>query len=207
MPSLSRDVKRQGSNAHVLVDDQETLIAVCEDAGNEFCCGRAMVSYRAFCSVVVVALTVTCPALAKPWSLFDAYIPNVAPPDMVFYVPKLDRHSPDGVHPNALLDGPRGLREIAAIDRSTTRPIGVSVRHFPRPVVHGTRLDWCLAPGHDCGPAAAQAFCQMQGFTRVVQAVQEQEVGRYATTLQLGSGFACAGKACNGFARITCTRQ
>lgn len=166
-----------------------------------------MALYHRFSSVLVVAMTMACPAVARSWSLFDAYVPNVAPPDIVLYVPKLDRHSPDGIRPNALLDGPRGLREIPAIDRVATRPIGVSVRQFPRPVVHGARLDWCLAPGHACGPAAAQAFCEMKGFSRVVQAVEEREVGRYAATLQLSSGLACAGKACTGFARIVCTRQ
>lgn len=109
--------------------------------------------------------------------------------------------------PQALIHGPNGPQSFPYVDRRAHRSIGAGTRRFPRPMAHGARLDWCVEPSAGCGPHAAQAFCAARGFTRVVEAVQERHVGRYAATRQLGSGLVCAGSGCHGFMVITCTRN
>jgi hypothetical protein len=108
--------------------------------------------------------------------------------------------------PDALIHGPHGPQSFPFVDRRANRPSGGLTRRFPRPTWGHARLDWCAAPGAGCGPEVAQHFCIAQGYRRVVEAVQERDVGAYAPTAQIASGLACAGPGCHGFMQITCTR-
>jgi hypothetical protein len=149
-------------------------------------------------------------ALASGAPVADAgnyFWPQHAPLDVVLHHDFRQRRSDDGVLPRALLYGQDGPTEIPTADDRAHRPQGGRTVAFSRPTWNGMRLDWCVQPRAGCGPWAAQSFCEAHGFRRVVQAVQEAEVGRYAHTSQIGTGLACAGSGCHGFARIVCTRE
>lgn len=158
-----------------------------------------------FVFVAAAALSLVAPAVAGGNMQF--FWPHHGPMDIVISRDHRARTSSDGVLPHALLYGPDGPREIPYTDHNAHRPVGMGTVRFARPTWGGHRLDWCLHPRSECGPVAAQAFCAAKGFRRVVEVVKEEAVGRYAHTTQIGSGLACAGAACNGFARIVCTRE
>lgn len=126
--------------------------------------------------------------------------------DIVLHEPAT-RLPGDSRLPAAELSGPDGLSNIPHVDRRGHRSVGLSTRTFPRPSLRGGRLDWCSAPGFGCGPQTAQHFCEAKGFARVVEAVEERDVGLYTPTRQIASGLSCSGKGCSGFLRITCTRS
>ena len=115
------------------------------------------------------------------------------------------QHSERG-RPNAFLHGPEGLSDIPFIDRKAHQETGRSTKRFPRPAFDGQRVDWCSAPNFECGPSAAQHFCEATGYHRVVEVVQERDVGLYAHTRQIATGLLCAGPGCHGFLRITCSK-
>jgi len=131
---------------------------------------------------------------------------GVPPLQIILHEPN-ERTPGDGRLPSAQLHGPQGFTDIPTGDRRAHRPSGRATKRFPRPAVSGLRLSWCSAPGIDCGPIAAQHFCQAAGYRRVIEAVQERDVGLYAETRQIGSGLVCAGRGCDGFLSITCTRS
>jgi len=63
------------------------------------------------------------------------------------------------------------------------------------------RLDWCLHWGRDCGKPAADAFCQMNGYTEA----ESWKLEGGLTTFVLGDGKICKG-SCDGFSSINCRK-
>lgn len=73
---------------------------------------------------------------------------------------------------------------------------------YAPPLVNGMRVDWCLTWGADCGQAAADRFCRMQGYAKA----ESWRWEHVEPTLVLGDGNRCSGKGrCGGFAFIRCT--
>lgn len=131
---------------------------------------------------------------------------GVPPLSIVFHTPN-DRQAGDHVLPGAQIHGPEGLSDLPTVNRRAHRQYGKTTVRFPRPVYRGQRLDWCSSPGIECGPSTAQHFCEAAGFARVIELVQERDVGLYAETRQIASGLSCTGRGCHGFMRITCTKS
>lgn len=131
---------------------------------------------------------------------------GIPPLGVVIQLPNERLQGEEG-RPSAQLHGPDGLVDIPTVNRDGHRKFGRSTVRFPRPLFQGKRLDWCSAPAHECGPSAAQHFCEASGFRRVIEAVQENDVGLYADTQQIASGLSCTGRGCHGFLRITCTKS
>jgi hypothetical protein len=82
-----------------------------------------------------------------------------------------------------------GLAEPAA---------AAQVRNFFSPEVGGTRIDACLGNGN-CGKAAADAFCRVQGYDRAM--IFQRET--FTTTKVIDSGKSCTG-ACTAFRQVKC---
>ena len=68
----------------------------------------------------------------------------------------------------------------------------------------GYGVDRCLATGAKCGQAMATSFCKTRSFSR---AVSFRKVGKGEITgaVPLDS-YACAGRKCEEFIAIECTR-
>lgn len=75
---------------------------------------------------------------------------------------------------------------------------------FQAPEVAGTRVDWCLTWGADCGKPAADRFCQDHGFAEAARFEVAPGVG---PTHILGSGESCDDPRCDGFRFIECAAQ
>jgi len=89
-------------------------------------------------------------------------------------------------------------------DRKTQqRPTATDV--FAPPRSDGKRVDICLNWGSGCGQAAADAFCQREGFARAVEFTVAEDIGAESPTLVMGDGRLCSEAYCDGFARIRCT--
>jgi OmpA family len=73
---------------------------------------------------------------------------------------------------------------------------------FENPTVDGGRLDFCLVWGDQCGKAAADAFCKMQGLAGANAWEPANDVG---PTIVLTGRKPCNEQWCDGFASITCT--
>jgi hypothetical protein len=72
------------------------------------------------------------------------------------------------------------------------------VRNFFSPEAGGMRVDACLDSGA-CGKAAADAFCQVQGYDRAMIFQRESSA---ATTI-IDSGKSCVG-VCIAFRQVKC---
>lgn len=72
---------------------------------------------------------------------------------------------------------------------------------FNNPRFMDARLDWCFHWGADCGQAAANAFCQSQGFVRASTFQMAENVG---PTRLIGTTQRCEAQDCDSFASIRC---
>ncbi len=77
---------------------------------------------------------------------------------------------------------------------------------FDAPAWRGHRIDVCASWGKDCGPAAAQLFCQRMGYDRALHFERAENIGAETPTRTLLDGKTCADAGCDGFASITCGR-
>jgi hypothetical protein len=75
-----------------------------------------------------------------------------------------------------------------------------------KPMFNGNRLDWCLKWSHDCGKAAADAYCVAQGFQAAVDFKPDRHIGDETPTRLIGSGAICDLAHCDGFRQITCEK-
>jgi hypothetical protein len=73
---------------------------------------------------------------------------------------------------------------------------------FRAPKIDGTRLDWCLVFGEQCGQPAADEFCRRQGFKASLRFEIEHMV---SPTQVITSGARCTIPGCDAFLYIVCT--
>jgi hypothetical protein len=73
---------------------------------------------------------------------------------------------------------------------------------FRAPRINGTRLDWCLVFGEQCGQPAADEFCRHQGFKAALRFEIEHMV---SPTQVITSGKRCTIPGCDAFLYIICT--
>src|SRR5262249_98509 len=78
------------------------------------------------------------------------------------------------------------------------------VSTFSNPRYEGYRLDWWLDWGKNCGPQAAQAFCQQHQYTLAIDWTIAEYIGATSPTKVIGSGEVCGQDFCSGFSSITC---
>ncbi len=72
---------------------------------------------------------------------------------------------------------------------------------FAPPMINGMRVDWCLSWGTDCGQAAADYYCQKEGYARA----ETWHMEKVEPTFMMGDGKTCSGKGrCDGFSFIRC---
>jgi hypothetical protein len=77
---------------------------------------------------------------------------------------------------------------------------------FPNPTLEGKRLDVCLVWGAQCGQAAADAWCKLQGFDSASAFEIAKGIGAQTPTIVLVDKKVCDQPGCDGFQSITCTR-
>lgn len=80
-------------------------------------------------------------------------------------------------------------------------------QRFRRPEFRGYRLDWCRVWAGECGQPAAQAFCESEGYDRVVRFRIAENIGDRTPTRVIGSSQVCADRGCDGFRVIVCERD
>ncbi len=80
-----------------------------------------------------------------------------------------------------------------------TAPAGAGVRNFFTPEIDGARVDACLGAG-DCGKAAADAFCKVQGYDRATLFQREPS----ALSRVLDTGRLCSTGSCTAFRQVKC---
>lgn len=155
----------------------------------------------------VLGLSILCSLLAATAARAEwPTLAGIPPLSAIIHVPN-ERQTGNTVLPGVQMHGPDGLSDLPTVNRRAHRSYGKTTVRFPRPVYHGQRLDWCSSPGIECGPSAAQHFCESAGFQRAIEVIQERDVGLYAETRQIASGLSCTGRGCHGFMRITCTKS
>jgi hypothetical protein len=80
-------------------------------------------------------------------------------------------------------------------------------RSFRLPSFEGYRLDYCKASGRECGERVATAWCVAQGYEYSSDWAIERDLGSLQPTISIDSGEVCRGDQCDGFNRITCSRE
>lgn len=72
---------------------------------------------------------------------------------------------------------------------------------FKRPKFKGTRLDWCLTWGQNCGKPAADAYCDWKGYSQSTNFEIANDIGH---TRIISTGQVCNDPTCDGFKYISC---
>lgn len=72
---------------------------------------------------------------------------------------------------------------------------------FHQPVFNGHRVAWCRFAEHECGRAAANAFCRTKGFRYAGTLRRAYNAGQ---TRFIGTGEVCHKAHCDGFRFIRC---
>lgn len=85
-------------------------------------------------------------------------------------------------------------------------PIKPVIEIFKAPVFEGRRLDWCRGWKDRCGKAAADEFCQRNGFIEAASFEPDPKIGATEPTRQIASGLVCDHDGCDGFAEIACRK-
>jgi hypothetical protein len=79
---------------------------------------------------------------------------------------------------------------------------------FLKPALNGQRIHYCFKPGKGCGKAAAEAFCDIQGYDEAIAFEQSNPLIGAKTPRFIGSGQICKeGLNCIGFKGITCRKE
>jgi hypothetical protein len=93
------------------------------------------------------------------------------------------------------------LAAVSAAWPATAQDFAVGGRAvFDRPEVNGVALDWCVTWGTDCGQAAADRYCQTQGYGRSIGYLSYAPGRTYVP----GDGRTCEGHLCGGLLRVEC---
>jgi hypothetical protein len=74
-----------------------------------------------------------------------------------------------------------------------------------KPRVGDIRLDWCREWAQNCGKAAADEYCRLQGFAESVAFAKASRVGE--PTRVIGTGQACNNSSCDSFTSIACRKS
>lgn len=77
------------------------------------------------------------------------------------------------------------------------------ISDFQSPRLYGYPIDWCRGWGTGCGHDAALQFCQIKGFTRLVNYQMKRRLNK---TLMVGNLSLCNRQSCDGFHWIRCSR-
>lgn len=94
---------------------------------------------------------------------------------------------------------------VAAFDGGGAPPAASKLaRIYEKPTVGDVRVDFCLRAGQDCGMAAANAFCKLNGHSRAVSFTEARDKPGKGATLSLGEKQLCRGATCHGFESISC---
>jgi len=80
-------------------------------------------------------------------------------------------------------------------------------RSFQLPSFEGYRFDYCKASGRECGERVATAWCVGQGYEYSSDWAIERDLGSLQPTISIDSGEVCRGDQCDGFNKITCSRE
>lgn len=88
---------------------------------------------------------------------------------------------------------PSGSKLCPGFNYTWTDKLIACPDEFVLPMINGQRVDWCLTWGKDCGKAAADVFCQKQGYASSEDWKREY----FAPTLVMGDGQTCNNKNCN----------
>lgn len=83
---------------------------------------------------------------------------------------------------------------------------GPAIKTFHNPTIGGVRLDWCRTWSHECGAAAAHAYCQQRGYVQATNWKEAPDIGTFTNTRVIGTGQICSGPTCDGFAWVTCSK-
>ncbi len=75
---------------------------------------------------------------------------------------------------------------------------------FKRPKYRGYRLDWCKTFAHECGKPAADAFCQLKGFSNALNFIKDNGIN--VATMIISNNAVCepAHHHCDSFKVIRC---
>ena len=75
---------------------------------------------------------------------------------------------------------------------------------YPNPQNQGYSLDWCKTFERECGKPTADAFCQLQGFSKALNFIQDSRVN--VSTMVISNNAVCnpAHHRCDSFKVIRC---
>jgi hypothetical protein len=108
--------------------------------------------------------------------------------------------------PTKLIGGVSELCNEAECDsytRITCVSADVEEVTFKRPKFKGTRLDWCLTWGQNCGKPAADAYCERKGYGHATDFAIAENIG---LTRIISDRQVCNKPECDGFKAITCAQ-
>jgi hypothetical protein len=108
--------------------------------------------------------------------------------------------------PNSAIYGERNARiaMLASCGGGGGPPPPPAVIKFWEPKIGGLRLDWCKVWADQCGPPAANAYCQTKGYSHATSFAKASDIGAFAPTRVIGTGQVCSDAFCDGFAWINC---
>jgi hypothetical protein len=81
-----------------------------------------------------------------------------------------------------------------------------TIKVFSVPTYNGYRLDWCRQFEHECGAPAAQAYCQKNGFSQLVNFHIQPHLN--TPTMTIGSNAICNPQfhGCDSFSFVQCKK-
>jgi hypothetical protein len=181
------------------------------------------------CKLTWDPLAIDCRSKAPPQAHPEITLPGCAPDpnqdgaDSPCLVPRLYKSDSDSL-PGQVFEGQlvapggaapnQGIREEGRVEPSAaasntavreTSRMAPGSKVFEPPLSDGKRVDICLNWGSGCGQAAADAFCQKEGFVNAAEFTVAEDIGAQSPTLVVGDGKLCAESYCDGFAMIRCT--
>lgn len=73
---------------------------------------------------------------------------------------------------------------------------------FDNPMMFDVPIDWCTSAGGKCGSAAADLFCESQGFK---ESLKFKKQATSEMTIYFASGKACTNGKCEALTQVTCS--